>query len=105
MAQGRIWVKNRKIYNSGEIYWKTTKPGSETELDDLNSFLTLALENICHVTSYDCLFVKTENRKWGAEFTYDGYQLDCFSYCSIMFYMNLPGMVYYNIQLMDYLTK
>ena len=20
MAQGRIWVKNRKIYNSGEIY-------------------------------------------------------------------------------------
>ena len=102
MAQGRIWVKNRKIYDSGEIYWKTTKPGSETELDDLNSFLTLALENICHVISYDCLFVKTENRKWGAEFTYE---LDCFSYYSVMPYMNLPGMVDYNIQLTDYLTK
>ena len=77
MAQGRIWVKNK------------TKPGSETELDDLNSFLTSDLENICHVTSYDCLFVKTENQKWGGEFTYDGYRLERFSYYVVMPYTNL----------------
>ena len=36
------------------------------------------------MTGYDCFFAQTENRKWGAEFTYDEYRLERFSYCMVI---------------------
>ena len=59
MAQGRIWVKNRKILD--KFTERPPNPVVKTELDDLNLLLTLALENICHENGVPSLHMMAIN--------------------------------------------
>ena len=73
--------KNGNNYNCKHLLKDHQNPEVKQNL------ITSDLENIYHVTSYDCLFVQTENRKWGTEFTYDDFRLERFSHDVVLPYM------------------